>query len=299
MVKMKISTKIFLGILLLGIVFSADVISAQENFANSVRTTGDAIFYSFTEALRNFMAFLPALLGALLILVIGWIVSSFLAKLIAKGLKLIGVERAIQNAGLGTYVQRTGAKWTVSDAIALMVKWFIRLIFIQAAANVLRMPQLTTIINSIILFIPKVIVAIAIIVIGSLVAKVLATMVQGALTRMNAGNPNAIATFTRYVITGFAVIAAINQLEIAEVVVNTFYIAFVSSIALAIGLAFGLGGREVAAQMTQRWYQDGRSFTDRAKQTISNEEQNRGKRSLATQNLKEEFEEEIGTSRKR
>jgi hypothetical protein len=124
-------------------------------------------------------------------------------------------------------------------------------------------------------------------------------MIQGALTRMNSWNPNAVATFTRYVVTGFAVVAAINQLEIAEVVVNTFYIAFVSSIALATGLAFGLGGREVAAQMTQRWYENGKTFADRAKGELSDDESNsKGKRTLRTQK-EEELQEEVGTSRKR
>jgi hypothetical protein len=282
------------------IIYFPNLVTAQETFASSIRDTGDAMFYSFTEALRNFMAFLPALLGALIILIIGWIVSSIIAKLIAKGLKLIGVERAVHNAGIGEYVQRSGARWTTSDVIALMVKWFIRLIFIQAAANILRMPQLTTIINSIILFIPKVIVAIAIIVIGSLIAKLLAAMVQSALTRMEAGNPNTIATFTRYAVTGFAIVAAISQLEIAEVVVNTFYIAFVSSIALAIGLAFGLGGREVAAQMTQRWYEAGKSVTQKANSNLSENEdiEAESRRLRGRKSTKEEEEDIVGSKRR-
>ena len=231
-----------------------------------VRDTSEAVWYSLVNALNNFVSFLPALLGAIVVLVIGWVISGFLAKLIEKALSAIGLERAVQHSGIGDFIKRSGTHLTTSAVIAGLIKWFIRLIFIQAAANVLGMPQLTQIINSIILFIPKVVVAMAIIVIGALIARFLSGVVRSSVSELGVGNPNLLATLTQYAVIGFAVIAAINQLGIAAGVVNTLFTGLVGSIALAVGLAFGLGGRDVAAQITQTWYEGGKSMAEQARQ---------------------------------
>lgn len=231
-----------------------------------IRDTSDAIWYSFTNALNSFMSFLPALVGAIIVLIIGWIISGFLAKLIVKALNMIGFERAVQNSGISDFIRRSGTKWTTSQMIGEMIKWFIRLIFIQAAANILRMPQLTTIINSIVLFIPNLVVALVIVVIGSLIAKFLSGAVRASVSEMGVGSPNLLATLTQYAVIGFAVIAAANQIGVAAVVVNTLFIGFVAAIALAVGLALGLGGREVGAQITQSLYESSQRMADQARQ---------------------------------
>ncbi len=234
--------------------------------AVGIRDTSDAIWYSFTNALNSFMSFLPALVGAIIVLIIGWIISGFLAKLIVKALNMIGFERAVQNSGISDFIRRSGTKWTISQMIGEMIKWFIRLIFIQAAANILRMPQLTTIINSIVLFIPNLVVALVIVVIGSLIAKFLSGAVRASVSEMGVGSPNLLATLTQYAVVGFAVIAAANQIGVAAVVVNTLFIGFVAAIALAVGLALGLGGREVGAQITQSLYESSQRMADQARQ---------------------------------
>jgi hypothetical protein len=224
------------------------------------------MWYSFTNALDAVMRFLPALLGAIILLIIGWIIAAALAILVRRGLRAIGLERGVERSGIGRFIEQTGTRWTVSGVIAALVKWSIFLVFIQAAANVLGMAQVTAIINSIILFIPSLIVALAIVVIGALIAQFVARLVRGSLSEMGVSNPGLFARLTQYAIIGFAVVAALNELGIAENVVNTLLVGLVGAIALALGLAFGLGGREVAAQITQRWYENGRNLADRARQ---------------------------------
>src|SRR5262249_47989855 len=104
------------------------------------KDTSEAIWYSFTQGIGKVIGFLPAILGAVVVLVIGWLISGFLAKLIEKGLGAIGLERAVERSGIDDFMRQTGSTWTVSSAIAELVKWFIRLIFIQAAAGLLGMP---------------------------------------------------------------------------------------------------------------------------------------------------------------
>jgi hypothetical protein len=155
---------------------------------------------------------------------------------------------------------------TTSGIIATLIKYSIFLIFVQAAANVLGISQITDITNSIILYIPNVIVAIAIIVIGTFIAQFLSGLVRSSVSELGVGSPNLLAKLTQYAVIGFSIIAAINQLGIAETVVNTLFFGLVAAIALAIGLAFGLGGREVAAEITKKWYNGTQSMVDAAKQ---------------------------------
>lgn len=224
-----------------------------------VQDIGDAVLISITEALRNFLGFLPNLVGAIIILVIGWILAGLIAKLVRKALETVGFERAAERAGISGFVRKSGAgeEWTASRVVAEIVKWFIRLIFLQAAASVLGMPQLTEIINAILLWLPNLVVALVIVVIGALIAKVVAGIVRGSTAEMGLGNSDLIAAIARYAIIAFAVVAAVNQLGIAPTVVNTLFIATIGAIAAALALAFGLGGRDVAAEMTRDWYAKG------------------------------------------
>jgi len=219
-----------------------------------LRTAGDSLLYSFSQALGQPGAFLPAFIGAVLLLVVGWWVASVLAKLVYRVLIAVGLERAVVHSGFGHFLQTAGTTWNTSLIVAEISKWFIRLIFLQAAANILGMPQVTQILNQIILYLPNVIVALVILVVGAMLARFLSHAVQGSVAEMNMENPALFALITRYAVLGFAIIAAINQLGIAQVVVNTLLIGLVSSVSLAVGLSFGLGGKNVASQITESWY---------------------------------------------
>ena len=226
----------------------------------------NGIYYSLTQGFSSFMMFVPNLVGALILLVIGWFIAGIVARLIHKALLMVGFERAVAHSGAHSFlgssgIVSTGSPWTASMILAEMAKWFIRLIFVQAAANVLHMPQVTAIISSIILYIPNVIVATIVLVVGAMAARFLAQAVRGSMTGRGLGNPNLFATITQYAVLGFAVVVAVNQLGIAAVLVNTLFIGLVASLAIAVGLAFGLGGQGVAADLTRSWYNKSKSVT--------------------------------------
>ena len=224
----------------------------------TVNDWGDAVMVSATEALQNFLGFLPALVGAILILVLGWIIAGLLAALVERVLKTVGFERAANTTGISSFIQRSGSSWTASAIVAEIVKWFIRLIAIQAAASVLGLNQISQIINAILLWLPNLVVAIAIIVIGALIARFVAGLVRGTTSQMGFSNAELLGTVAYYAILVFAVIAAVDQLGIAETVVNTLLIGLVATVVLAAGLAFGLGGQQTAARITEGWYESGR-----------------------------------------
>jgi hypothetical protein len=224
--------------------------------SQQLMTMKDSLFTSFNDALGHVVGFVPTLLGALLLLVFGWMLSHYMGKLISAVLTKLGFEKASLRSGVHTFLKQSGTRHTASQLIGELSKWFVRLIFIQACASVLAMPQVTQVINNIILFIPKVVVAMIILVAGSLISQFLSNAVRGSTTKIGGSNPVFLSKLTHYSIMGFAVIGAISQLEIAPAIVNILFTAFVSSIALAIGLAFGLGGKEVAADITKNWYKN-------------------------------------------
>ena len=232
----------------------------------TVNNWGDAVMVSVTEALQNFLGFLPALIGAILILVLGWIISGFLANLIERGLKMIGFEHAANSTGINGFIARGGSGWTASKVVAEIVKWFIRLVAIQAAAQILGMERISEIINAILLWLPNLVVALVIVVVGALIAGFVSGIVRASTGEMGLGNPDLLAGVARYAIIAFAVVAAVDQLGIAETVVNTLFVMTIGALALAFGLAFGLGGQQVAAQMTQGWYTSGREATQKVAQ---------------------------------
>lgn len=244
----------------------------------TVENWGDAVMLSVTQALSNFLSFLPALIGAILVLVLGWILSGFLASLIEKALKTVGFERASQSSGIAGFIEKSGSTWTASKVVAEIVKWFIRLVAIQAAASILGMGRITQIIDAMLLFLPNVIVALVIVVVGAFIAKFVAGIVRGTVSEMGFDNPDLVANIARYAIVVFAVIAAVDQLGIAETVVNTLLVGTVAALALAFGLAFGFGGQATAAQLTQSWYVKGRA----AAQKVASHAERSGTESRAT-----------------
>jgi hypothetical protein len=230
--------------------------------------------HNFTEAvlvsLTGFLLLLPAILGAIILLVVGWFLSSLVARVIATLLKRIGFETMAQRTGVTGFITMTGARDTsASTIIAELVKWLIRLIFIEMAAEALHISAVTTLINSIVLFIPSLIVALIVIMVGFLIASFVGNLVRGGAAEMGFRNPNLLAGAARAAIIVLAVLMALSQIGIAPTLVNALFIAFVAAIALALGLAFGLGGREVAAQLWQQWYSTGRGAAARLETKVA------------------------------
>lgn len=223
-----------------------------------------AVMVSLAAALMTLLAFIPALVGAVILLIIGWILSDVIARLVVALLERVGFETAAQRTGITGFLTRTGAHDTrAGSVLGELVKWFIRLIFIEAAAQAVHLQAITQVINQIILFIPNLIVALVVLMIGAIIARFAGGVVRGSAAEAGLRNPNLLATVAQYAIMAFAIIVAINQIGVAATLVNTLFMAFCGAVALALGLAFGLGGRDVAGQVWQGWYQRGREIGPR------------------------------------
>ncbi len=223
-----------------------------------------AVLVSLAAALTTLLSFIPALIGAIIVLVVGWLVSDFVGALCVRILERVGFETAAQRTGVSGFVARTGMRDPrASVVLAELVKWFIRLIFLEAAAQAVHLQAVVQVINQIVLFIPNLVVALVVLMIGVMVARLVGGIVRGSAAEAGFDNPNLIASLAQWAIVAFAVIVAVNQIGIAATLVNTLFMAFVGAVALALGLAFGLGGRDVAGRMWQNAYDRGRQMTPR------------------------------------
>src|SRR6185312_4986128 len=149
---------------------------------------------------------------------------------------------------------RLGIDTDASGFLGHLAKWFIRLIALIVAFDALGLPAVSDVLRQLLLWLPNVVVALVVLVIGGIAANGLANLVRAATSEANFSNPELIAKVARVMVWAFAIVVAVNQLGIAETLVNTLFMAVVGAAALAFGLAFGLGGRDAAAEMVRKTY---------------------------------------------
>ncbi len=223
-----------------------------------VSSWGEAIMTSLAAALAMFLGAIPKVIGFLVILLIGWLIAAALAKAVAALLRAVNFNGLAQKSGFTDFVHKMGMQTDAAGAIATIAKWFVRLIVLVAAFDALGLPAVSQVLSQLLLWLPNLVVALVMLVIAGLAANALAGLVRGATAEAGLGNPDLLATVARVTILAFGVVVAVNQIGIAKELVNTLFMGFVAALSLALGLSFGLGGRETAAQMVSNWYSKGK-----------------------------------------
>lgn len=210
------------------------------------------------DAMSAFLSYLPQLAGALVILLIGLIVAKLVGAAISGILGRVGFDRLMSRAGVNAFLQRTGTSLTPSKVFGKVLFWFIFVITFTMFASALGVPQVSGFLNRMIGYIPRVFAAIAILFLAAVVANFLAALIRGAT-----GN-DVFARIGRYAVVVYAVFAALTQLGIAvQLTANTLLIALAGA-ALAVGIAFGWGGRDVARGLLNRAFDSHQVTTDGA-----------------------------------
>jgi Conserved TM helix len=235
-----------------------------------VQNWGQAILNALSNALNLVLTFIPRLFGFLVILLVGWIIAILLSKALTLLLRKVGFDRMSERIGLTRFEQRMGVKMDSAGILGKIVYWFILLIFLVPAADALGVPAVSNILNQLVGYIPDVFVAILVLFLGALAGTVVADLVRGATASAKIGNPNLFANLARFAIIGFAALIALEQLQIAPALLNELFGAFVAAVAIAFGLAFGLGGQETA----RKWLNRGEStMSDAASQLQAQQQQ--------------------------
>lgn len=219
----------------------------------------DALMGSLAGAMAIFFAAIPKVLGFLVIIVIGWLVASLLEKAIRGVLHAVKFNQLADKAGFSGFVQKMGVNGDASGFLAMLVKWFVRLIVLVVAFDALGLPAVSDVLRQLLLWLPNLVVAMVVLVIGGLLANAASSLVRGATAGAGFDNPERLAKVAAVAVWIFAIVIAVNQIGIAETLVNTILMGAVGAMALAAGLAFGLGGRDTAAEIVKKWHQQTRA----------------------------------------
>jgi hypothetical protein len=224
---------------------------------------GDATMTSMAAALAMFFSAIPKILGFIVIIIVGWLIASLIAKAIASLLRAVRFNELATRSGFAGFVGKMGTKTDPAGLIATIAKWFVRLIALVVAFDALGLPAVSDVLRQLLLWLPNLVVALVVLVIGGLAASALSNLVRGAAAQGGLGNPDFLAKVTSVLVWAFAIVVAVNQIGIATTLINTLFMATVGAVALALGLAFGLGGRDTAAEIVRNWYRKGQENTDR------------------------------------
>jgi len=214
-----------------------------------VQSWGQAILTALANALNLLLTFIPKFLGFLVILLVGWLIASLLSKAITFLLRKVGFDRLASRIGLARLEQNMGIHLDTAGILGKIAFWFIFLVFLVPAVDALGLTAVSGVLNTLVAYIPNVFVAILVLFLGTLLATVVADIVRGATATANIGSPSIFAGIARWAIIGFAVLIALEQLQIAPALITVLFTAIVGAVAIAFGLAFGLGGQDTA----RRW----------------------------------------------
>lgn len=195
-------------------------------------------------------AWIPNLLAAVVVLILGWLLAISLSKLVHKVLEAIKIDTLANQLGLSNLAERTGRKLSLSGLGAWLVKWFFFLSSFVAAAEILGLTQVSSFLyNDVLGYAGNVIVAAAIFLLGLLAAKFFSELVESVIKAGQLHAAGALAAVTKWSIIVFTVIAVLSQLGIATDFLHDLFRAVIAMIAIAGGIAFGLGGKDTA----KRW----------------------------------------------
>lgn len=205
------------------------------------------------DALENlwigFIDFIPNLIGALIVFIIGWIIAVAIGKLVAEILKRIKFDRIFEKAGWKNALEKAEIKTSASSFIGAIFKWVLLIAFLIAAVQILGLGQLRDFFVDVLNYLPNVIVAAFIFVVAVIIADILEKIVRASVEGARIGSGQIVGVIVKWSIWIFAILTILYQLGIGKVFMADLFRGIVAMIVIAVGLSFGLGGKDVAAEI--------------------------------------------------
>jgi hypothetical protein len=216
------------------------------------------MFDSLQQGLSDFFAFIPQVIGAIIILIVGYIVAKILQAVVASVLKAVGFDGWMERSGIKQFFDRAQTNQTPATILGKLVFWFVFIIAITMATDALGIEQVSAVFSQLIAYIPNIIAAVLILVLAGLLAQFVAGLVRGAT------GINILGTIAQAAIMVYAVFAALTQLQIAVELTAPTFLIVLGAVALAAAIAFGWGARNVAQDIVENAY----NRRDEAKQKV-------------------------------
>jgi hypothetical protein len=218
-----------------------------------IQTWGQVLTLSFQNLWMGVVAYVPNLVVAIIILVLGWLIGALFGRAIWQVFRSLRVDEALRRAGFETFFKRGGINLDSGAFIGGLVKWFVILVFLIGSFNVLGLSQVNAFISDVILlYLPRVIVAALVLLVGGVVGDITSRVVVTAAKTAEIHSAHFAGTVAKWAIWIFAILVALSQLGIAAGFSQTLFTGAVIAISLALGLSFGLGGQEAAGRFIEK-----------------------------------------------
>ncbi len=201
----------------------------------------------------GFLSAIAGIIGALVVFIVGLIVAAGVATLVEKVVNLIKLDKLLVSMGLQEYFDRAGLKVNSGKFFHKVVYWFLVIVFLLAATDILGFYSLSSFLRDVLLYIPNVIVAVLIMLAAFVIGHFLRSLITASVKSAKLHGAEFLGSLTWWAIIVFGFLATLSQLGIAVVIVNALVTGFIAMLALAFGLAFGLGGKDQAAQLLAKF----------------------------------------------
>lgn len=207
--------------------------------------------YALQNLWQGFLTFIPTLIGAIIVFIIGWFISIGIGKLVAEVLIKIKFNKLFEKTGWKQALEKAELKVNAAEFIGAIVKWVLVIVFLLAAVEILGFVQFAAFLKSILAYLPNVIVAALILVVTVILVDIVEKVVRAAVEGVKVGYGHLVSVMIKWSIWIFAVLAILHQLGIARPFMETLFTGFVAMLVISLGIAFGLGGKDVAAEILQ------------------------------------------------
>lgn len=197
----------------------------------------------------GFITFIPGLILAIILFIVGWVVGSVVGKAIAQVIAITKVDKLFESAGAEEIFTRMGIKLNVGKFFGVIVKWFIIVVFLMASLQIVGLTQVNDFLRSaVLLYLPRVVIAAIVLILATIIADTMQKLVLASAKAANINSANMLGSITKYAIWGFAIIISLSEIGIASSFMQILFTGLIAALALAGGLAFGLGGKEAASR---------------------------------------------------
>lgn len=217
-----------------------------------VNLTGDSLRGLWGEVLN----FLPALIGAIIIFIIGLVIASLLEKVVERIIFYLKIDNVMRKAEVEGYLERANVRLNVGTFIGKLVYWFIVVAFLLAASDILNFTAFSDFLKQVLNFIPSVIIAVLIMLAALVVANFLRQLVTASVASAKLNYAKGLGALTWWVVVVFGLLTALPQIGINSAIIQTLVMGLIAMLALAGGLAFGLGGRDHASRFLSHWSEE-------------------------------------------
>ena len=216
-------------------------------------TWGDVFNASLQDLWWGFIQFAPKLIIAIIFFIVGWVLGNLIAKAFEHVIGALKIDKLFQSIGMDEFFKKAGMSLNTGYFIGQIIKWFVIILFLLPSLNLVGLDYVSAFLKDEVLgFLPRVIVAILILVVTTVVAEALQKAVVAGSKAMSLRSANMLGTITKYAVWVFAFIIALGQLGIASAYMQILFAGIIGMIAVSLALAFGLGGKDAAARFISK-----------------------------------------------